>query len=95
MHTGFLAHSARIQQSHSCYLSGTLHNFLFSAESMPGMKSDLLWPLSFSSAGGAPSHHPISVSEILPFGTNCWVLTITLAQAWHLTFQTAPQEAEQ
>lgn len=60
MHTGFLAHSAGIQHSHSYYLLGTLYNFPFSTTSMFGMKSNLLRPLSFSTAGGVcillPSH---------------------------------------
>lgn len=58
---------------------------------MPGMKSNLLWPLSFSAAGGTPSHHPIS--RILPFSTNFSVLTITLARAATLNISNCPRQA--
>lgn len=73
--------SAGIQHSHSCYLLGTLHNFLFSTSSTFGMKSNLLWPLSCSAVGGAPLYRPIWISGILPFLTSFGVLTITPAQA--------------
>lgn len=57
---------------------------------MSVMKSNLLQPLFSSAAGGAPSHYLISISGILPFSINFWVLTITLAWAANYPRQALP-----